>query len=110
VYPIKAERFAATYKLLPTPYTMTTDYAPTITNKITGDKIDLLPFAHSCVPAGEKIIRAMPLTRQAKVFTNWDTEKYFFGRVGDYIAASEGTTDDLYIINREIFDKTYRLL
>ena len=53
------------------------------------------------------MIRALELSRDTKVFSNWDKEKYFLGRRGDYIAVPETDTRDVFVINRVIFDKTY---
>jgi phosphoglycolate phosphatase len=47
------------------------------------------------------------LARDTKVFSNWDTERYFSGKIGDYIAVSEADSNDVYIINRDIFERTY---
>jgi phosphoglycolate phosphatase len=47
------------------------------------------------------------LSRDAKVFSDWDIEKYFLGRTGDYLAAPETDFRDVYIIKGEILDKTY---
>jgi hypothetical protein len=66
-----------------------------------------LPFSRTCIPKGGKIIRARELSRNTKVFSDWDREKYFYGRAGDYIAAPEADFKDAYIINREIFEMTY---
>jgi hypothetical protein len=40
------------------------------------------------------------------VFIHWDKERYFCGRVGDFIAAPERNFNDVYIINRDVFRKT----
>jgi phosphoglycolate phosphatase len=72
-----------------------------------GKRISLLPFARVCLPREEKTIRTIALKKDVKVFTQWDTEKYFIGKAGDYIAAPENDPNDVYVINREIFSKTY---
>ncbi|MDR3353513.1 MAG: DHH family phosphoesterase [Synergistaceae bacterium] len=106
-YPIKRERHEKSYEVLDAPYTPNIEYSPVVMNKMTGEKKSALPFARSCVPRGDKIIRAAELSRNTKVFSDWDREKYFYGRAGDYIAAPESDFSDVYIINRGIFGKTY---
>jgi phosphoglycolate phosphatase len=106
-YPIKRERFERGYEAVSSDYEPNADYEPSIIDKVTGEKKNALSFARSCVPRDEKIIRARRLPRDAKAFSDWDAEKYFRGRTGDYLAAPEADYRDVYIIKREIFDKTY---
>jgi aryl-phospho-beta-D-glucosidase BglC (GH1 family) len=40
-------------------------------------------------------------------FKTWDEEKYMLGKPGDYIAHREDDPHDIYIIERDIFFKTY---
>ncbi|MDR1921964.1 MAG: DHH family phosphoesterase [Candidatus Adiutrix sp.] len=109
-YPIKKDRYEESYAACDAPYAPDFEYAPMIIEKITGEKKSALPFARPCVAKGDKIIRASKLSKDAKVFSKWDEEKYFLGRVGDYIAAPESDFSDVYIINRDIFEKTYRVI
>jgi phosphoglycolate phosphatase len=107
VYPIRREKFEKSYIVRDAPYSETTDYSPLLINKSTGEKKSILPFAKRCVPVGEKYVRAAALTRDTKVFTNWDLEKYYYGTVGDYLAANEGDWNDCYIVRKEIFQNSY---
>jgi phosphoglycolate phosphatase len=107
-YPIKKDRYEASYVACDAPYTPHFEYEPMIIEKITGEKKSALPFVRPCVAKSDKIIRASKLARDAKVFSKWDAEKYFHGSAGDYIAAPEFDFSDLYIVNREIFEKTYQ--
>jgi phosphoglycolate phosphatase len=106
-YPIRRRRHEESYEVCDAPYMSNAQYSPVVIDKVTGEKKSALPFARSCIPKGDKIIRADELSRNTKVFSNWDREKYFCGRAGDYIAAPESDFNDVYIINREIFKKTY---
>lgn len=110
IYPIRKSRFEESYTVLPDPYVLATDYEPTIIGKRSGEKKRIVPSARTCVAKAKKIIRAAPLARDAKVFTAWDTAKYFSGRIGDYLAAPNEDFGDLYIVKREIFHKTYELI
>jgi phosphoglycolate phosphatase len=107
VYPIKQERFEASYTVPGEPYHVETEYIPAILNRFTSEKKGLLPYAKTCVPKDSKLIRARVLTKDTKVFTYWDTERYYHGGVGDYLAANEGDYDDCYIVRRDIFADTY---
>jgi phosphoglycolate phosphatase len=107
IYPIRRFRFEEDYDVLSDPYVVTAEYAPAIINKHSGEKKTVIASARACVPKAEKIIRAAPLGRDAKVFTRWDTEKYLSGKIGDYVAASRDDFGNVYIVKREIFHKTY---
>ena len=113
VYPIKQTKHERDYDVRDEPYAKTcAEYEPIVIDRITGKQKSLFPFARVCVPRGEQMIRACELARDTKVFTSWDEEKYFYGQAGDYIAAPEpktpgGSYDDVYIIRRGIFEKTY---
>ncbi|MDR1916899.1 MAG: DHH family phosphoesterase [Synergistaceae bacterium] len=107
VYPIKKDRFDESYDTLDDSYLPEADYMPVVSDKVTGIKKTLHPFSRTCIPRGDKFVRAAELSRDTKVFSSWDAEKYFYGKAGDYIAAPETDFNDVYIINRDIFFKTY---
>jgi phosphoglycolate phosphatase len=97
VYPIKKVRFDTDYDVINEPYNIELEYTPLIINRITGEKVNILNYSQTCVPKNEKIIRARKLDKPTKVFTNWDTDKYFSGEKGDWLAANENSYDDCYI-------------
>jgi phosphoglycolate phosphatase len=107
VYPIQRSNFERDYRVLPDRYTLKADYEPTVISRRSGDKKPILPSARSCAAQSSKVVCAAPLARDAKIFTAWDAEKYFSGRIGDYIAAPISGFNDIYIVKREIFHKTY---
>lgn len=107
VYPIERFKFEKSYQITDEESGIRFEYPPNVTNKVTGEKKNLLPFAKSCVPVSEKIIRAEMVKRDTKVFSHWDKEKYFYGVKGDYIAANENDYSDIYIIRNDIFIETY---
>jgi phosphoglycolate phosphatase len=109
VYPIKREKFERDYDVTDENYVSGAEYPPSIIDRIKGKRISLLPFTRTCVPRASKHIRAIQLQKDVKVFTNWDKEKYFLGKIGDYIAAPEADFHDVYVINGEIFAETYAL-
>jgi phosphoglycolate phosphatase len=110
VYPIHREKFERSYVVRDEPYAETTEYVPSVINKATGEKKSILPFAQSCAPVEEKYVRAAALTKDTKVFTNWDLEKYYFGAPGDYLVANEGDWNDCYIVRQDIFLNSYTVL
>jgi phosphoglycolate phosphatase len=110
VYPIKEQRYHEAYTDCGQSYALAAAYQPAIIHRLSGERKFLLPFARACMARSDKIIRAQALVRDAKVFSNWDQEKYFRGRAGDFIAAAESDFSDIYIINRDIFAKTYAMI
>ena len=68
----------------------------------------VLPYAKTVRSLGSSIIFAQPLTQPVKLFTAWTEDKYYSGRVGDYIAVRADDEHDIYIINRDIMDKSYK--
>ena len=52
-------------------------------------------------------IFAKPLEKGVKVFTAWDKEKYMLGKPGDYLAVRTDDYHDVYVVEKEIFGKTY---
>lgn len=47
------------------------------------------------------------LENRANVFTTWDREKYMRGNKGDYLACRKDDLQDVHIIGKDIFAKTY---
>jgi phosphoglycolate phosphatase len=107
IYPIRREKFEREYEIVTERYTLDAEYPPLVIEIMTGRRISLLPFAHTCIPKKGKSIRAMLLSKDTKVFSDWDRGKYFLGRVGDYIAVPETDFNDVYIINHRIFNDSY---
>jgi phosphoglycolate phosphatase len=107
IYPIRRDSFERDYEFIGALYVPVSEYPPTVIEKHSGEKKSLAPYICSCLPKREKLIRALELSRGVKVFSDWDREKYFLGRGGDYIAVPETDERDVFVINRDIFDKTY---
>ncbi|MCL2697482.1 MAG: DHH family phosphoesterase [Oscillospiraceae bacterium] len=107
VYPIKAEKWANSYTLTDENFAKEYVYSPTARNKITGETVELIKHAKSCIAKGEMHIYAAPLTKNTKVFTAWNTEGYMYGKPGDLIAVRSDDNNDVYIIRQDIFKKTY---
>ncbi len=112
VYPNREEKFKRSYEPIDTPYVfeecvLETEYVPTITNREDGGKLLISDYAKCCVPSGKTRIYARPLTQDVKVFTAWDKGKYMLGKKGDFLAARTDDLQDVYVIEKIIFGKTY---
>lgn len=88
-------------------YMRKTEYAPVIKDRTSGKDMRLTDYAHSCIPTGEVHIYARPLEKGVKVFTAWDKERYMLGKPGDYLAVSCDDEQDIYVIERDLFLKSY---
>lgn len=107
VYPIEKTKFERSYKRLEEDYVFDGEYQPSIKDTLEGIAVSLIPYAKACVATGESTIYAMPLDHTVKVFTAWDRDKYMLGRAGDYLAVRKDDLQDVYVIEKNIFFKTY---
>ena len=107
IYPIKEQKLLSSYQFTNFVYTRSFEYEPRIKNTVTGEIKKVLQYAKTVRSAGGTIIFAKPLEQPVKLFTAWTEDKYYSGRVGDYIAVRADDEHDIYIINKDIFDRTY---
>lgn len=114
VYPNRREKFEKSYTVTDEPYHIdkmrvggNTIYEPTIHNRETGEVMQLSDYAKMCIASGGTHIHAKELTERVKVFTAWDEEKYMLGKEGDYLAVRCDDRHDIYVVERDIFFKTY---
>lgn len=110
VYPNWKKNFEKAYLATDEPYAYEdkqTEYVPVIKNRQNGSNLILTDYARICVPTGETHIWARPLERGVKVFTQWDTDKYMLGKPGDYLAVKCDDPHDVYVVERDIFARTY---
>ena len=84
-----------------------TEYVPTIKNRENGKNLLLTDYAKVCIPTGEVHIYAKPLEKGVKIFTAWDKSKYMLGRPGDYLAVRCDDPHDIYVVERDLFLKSY---
>ena len=108
IYPISEQKVKSSYEFTNFVYTRDFEYEPRIRNSGTGEIKYVLPFAKTVRSLGSSIIFAKPLEQPVKLFTAWTEDKYYSGRVGDYIAVRADDEHDIYIINRDIMDKSYK--
>nr|MCR4689516.1 hypothetical protein [Saccharofermentans sp.] len=107
VYVSRRSVFEQHYKTLDEEYNLRLEYTPTVKNMDNGENISLAPYAKMCVSQSDNLILAKKIDRTTKVFTKWNPNEYLKGEPGDYIAAKESDTDDVYIINIDIFPESY---
>lgn len=107
IYPISRSKFESFYRVTDEPYVYPGEYPPNIIDNATGERLPLLPFAGSCIATGGEGIFAKEITGRVKVFTEWDPDKYYLGRKGDYFVVRADDPSDFYVIEGGIFAKTY---
>lgn len=112
VYPNREKTFEKSYQATDKPYhseegKKNTEYVPIIKNRQDGSSLILTNYAKVCIPTGEVHIHAKPLDMGVKIFTAWDKSKYMLGRPGDYLAVNCEDRHDIYVVEKDIFGKTY---
>lgn len=115
VYPSRLPKFQKAYTVLEGTYresdcAVNTAYEPIIINRLDGTKAKLIDYAGLCVSTGNVQIYVRRLEKAAKIFTDWDMEKYMVGKAGDYLAARTDDLHDIYIVRGDIFDRTYAIV
>lgn len=107
IYPIRQDKLLKSYQVTDELYECEPEYPPTVKDLTSGQKKCILEYAKTAKAKDASCIYAMPLTRGAKVFTAWDSEKYFLGNPGDYIACREDDAHDIYVIKERLFPQLY---
>ena len=107
---ISKESFDNNYTKSRRTFKIVSDYVPTIKNADTGKFIPLLPLVKACTSPGEQKIYAKKLNRTTKLFSYWDNDKYMLGQKGDYLAVSVEDEHNMFIVEKNTFKKTYKLM
>ena len=110
VYPIQRDKFVQKYLPKDEAFYQEFDYAPSVVDTALSKKYELMPYARQCVRREASHIYAKQLEIPAKVFSKWNYEKYMYGDVGDYICYSPSDKTDVYIVKKQIFEKSYCML
>ena len=110
IYDISLEKFLKTYELTEEPldvFEQMMTYIPEIKDGVTGEYIAIDEAARICRPKSDTYIYVQKLNERTKIFNGDGTQGYFLGHKGDYMAARKDDLGDMYIINKDIFEKTY---
>ena len=110
VYNIQREKFEHSYEISEEPldiFEKMTAYIPTVEIMETGEYIAIDTLAKLSYPKAGKRIYARQLKRRTKVFSDRESDDYFIGKAGDYLAVRQEDLSDIYIIQGEIFKNTY---
>ncbi|MBQ0011304.1 MAG: DHH family phosphoesterase [Clostridiales bacterium] len=108
VYPINRKKLLNSYRFLDRPYSRQFEYAPSVKDISSGEKINVMSHAQAVISNGGGRILARPLTQGVKLFTAWDEEKYYLGNIGDYIAVRAEDEHDIYLIKDRLFPLLYK--
>lgn len=110
IYPINQEKLEKNYIKEDKPYRLKLKYSPKAKLIELGKEYNLLDYAKTCKTTDANTIYAKPLKGGVKIFTAWDRDCYMLGEAGDFIAAKADDLHDIYVIEKNIFEKTYQLL
>ncbi|MCQ2516983.1 MAG: DHH family phosphoesterase [Saccharofermentans sp.] len=113
VYPTNKAKFIRSNKLISDTYdfnscVLDATYEPTVHNRVTGKKYELTKFAKTCASTGSVMVYCKPLERGVKIFTTWTKDRYMRGNEGDFLAVRSDDIHDCYVIEKNIFSKTYK--
>lgn len=108
VYPIRQEKFKHSYEFTDGKPEYDSEYEPVIHNMITDEEYHLTPYMKTCRAKGISYIYAKQLRQPVKIFTQWDQSKYLKGSKGDYLAVRGDDFNDVYIIEKSVFLRSYK--
>lgn len=109
VYPNRRHKFKKAYAASEEKYIYDNnmEYVPTIKDRTNGRDLSLVDYARICVPTGTVRIYVKQLEKGVKVFSEWEKEKYMLGKPGDYLAVRSDDLHDVYVVEQDIFIKSY---
>ncbi|MBR6696902.1 MAG: DHH family phosphoesterase [Lachnospiraceae bacterium] len=108
VYPLEREVFEQRYTEISGKYDKEFEYAPSIINLEENKPYDLMGYAKPCMAMDNTIVLARPAKKYTKVFTIWEYETYMAADAGDMICYREADERDVYVVKKDIFEKTYK--
>ncbi|WP_024864764.1 DHH family phosphoesterase [Butyrivibrio sp. FCS014] len=107
---ITDEEFKSAYIKTGKKFSLNLDYTPTIKDADNGKTYSLMKNVKGCISTGDMNVYARKLTRTTKVFPYWDSENYMIGRSGDFLCVSVDDPNNVFIIEKKIFKKTYTIV
>ncbi|MGN0437039.1 MAG: hypothetical protein ACI4F4_00830 [Lachnospiraceae bacterium] len=110
IYDIKKDKFQSTYdateEVLDV-FGQMLDFLPEVLIIDSGEYVMLDSSAKLCYPKTDAKIYAKEINNRTKIFPVQEEQEYYLGRPGDYMAVRMDDLDDLYIIQADIFCRTY---
>ncbi len=110
VYPLEKNVFEAKYEVLTDAYNEKFEYPPSIIRLDENKQYSLMDYANKCITTKESIVWAKPAKKYTKVFTKWGYEAYMAAEAGDMLCYRIEDDTDLYVVKKEIFEKTYEAI
>ena len=110
VYHIACEKFEKTYQATEEEldiFANMTVFLPEVRIMPDGEYVNIDEIAHICYPKPGNPIYAKPIDRRTKIFPVYDKENYFLGKPGDYMVVRTDDMNDIYIVQKRIFEYTY---
>lgn len=84
------------------------DFLPAVEIPETGEYCAIDEFARICFPKPGNAILASALKKRTKIYRK-DSTDYFVGNPGDYMVIRTDDEKDIYIIQKEVFMRTYEV-
>lgn len=109
VYQIHREKFESSYEVSGEKldiFTKMLDFIPAVERVDDHTYLPIDELAHLCYPKPGAGVYAQQLEKRTRVFSKNGSD-YFLGQNGDYLAIRKDDVQDVYIIRKEVFDRTY---
>lgn len=109
VYQIHKSKFEASYEPSDEKldiFGQMLDFIPAVERTDDGSYLTIDEQAHLCYPKKGASILAKKLEKRTRVFSKNGLD-YFLGNQGDYLAVRKDDPQDVYIIQNEVFGRTY---
>jgi len=107
VYTVSKERFEKDYEKTDEAYSYSGIYKPTLREEKSLKVHSLLPHIKGCRVKADEGVYVKKLNSRTKVFTLRDSSRYQLGIEGDYICVSKNCMNDIFIVDKKIFDEKY---
>lgn len=109
IYEITDEKFKSTYDVTYERldiFERYFDFIPAVELPDKGKYVTIDEMAHLCYPKPGNGIWAKRLDKRTKIFRKGSLD-YFIGNPGDYMAIRADDYQDIYVIQQEVFLRTY---
>lgn len=110
IYDIRRDKFENSYDTTEEEldlFEQMLDFLPAVETLPDREYVALDEKAHLCYPKPDAAIKACPLEKRTKVFPVNGNGAYHLGNAGDYMAVRLDDYSDIYVIQNDIFEKTY---